>query len=154
MLALTRPNTEYRYVRGLIFDLYLSISARGLIFLSLLAVLPMEDLVPLDAVSSADVELHPCSLCGPLLDTFAAAAKRAAISRREASTLLYGTPFVGADAALRSRDSCTPPSSSVQLTETLLGAISKLATLQGHAQVQGDAAALARLACLFEFPQK
>jgi hypothetical protein len=109
-------------VRGLIFDLYLRISARGLIFLSLLAVLPMDDL-PLLWVSSADVDDHPCSFCGPLLEILAAAAERAAISRRDARTLLYGTPFVGADAALRSLHSCTPPSSSVQLTETLLGAI-------------------------------
>ena len=74
-------------MRGLIFDLYLRSSALGLIFLNLLAVLPTEDLVPLDAVSSAEVEDQPCSL-GLLLEILAAAAKRAAISRRDASTLL------------------------------------------------------------------
>jgi hypothetical protein len=74
-------------VRGLIFDLYLRSSALGLIFLNLLAVLPTEDLVPLDAVSSAEVEDQPCSL-GLLLEILAAAVKRAAISRRDASTLL------------------------------------------------------------------
>jgi hypothetical protein len=136
IFKLTLAKTSRRKVLGFILDLYLRISALGLSFLILFVEpVPCEDFVPLDCVSSSEVEDQPCSrpLEGPLLVglLLLAAALLATSSRLAAKILLNGTAALetgleGLDEALRSRVSA----SSVSLATEMRTGMVEAAELQ------------------------